>query len=1820
MLSANIFSILTDSSNLQLPVEKLLDQFHNPNLAQGLDSSMVQSFSLMYVHTGMARLPAEKKKELLPSIIKGISSVQPKYSVTLFNILWKLLADWTPPQRGSVEADSLASTYGFDVRPQDAVFLAEKFTHLMLLDLAPLRDPEGVPPYRCPGLNFDQFAFVTHNSNVAFPFSGLLDAKKDVLRFLNAGGFTDENLFFPLLVASHDINSVIVQLAESPFKKLKVDLEEESRVKYLYQMVLGDPKEAVLPVKVILQAHAIQLLSKSTFAANLRPFDIVKKALVSEYFKSVQSGFAFIRWMSKQTSDKVLSNIAKDLVTSIGDWIINTGWPRLPTNDNKSLSIRSLAYEAVGSIISRQPSMITDLGFITFLLDSLEKDVPDMKPSIQEALSEILPTVDQLTEEAKTDLKNLLFKYLLDPQADDSCKYVAVKFAVRAYPFSDPTARLICLLGMRRETRSDIIEEARRGLHPHWFKTVNTTAIKRSDDPKFSIKFPSFLELIELIQETSSKLISLTPSPQLKGFPLSVYDSILAFLQQVLVMEAVEGHKSALIIDEEWATRIDTAIDLDESIRDIFIKHVRDIVNSGKGQPIIDFAKLAFDGLEISSSEIEVGGQVWLRLLSLSPSSIVASQIDSLEKLEAVLKATREKTREISSTGLGIIASHPDVPPETINSLINRLLTFIAADTNHTVFKHTDKLHGYILALSAILARLHIRQRASVIESITAFPSFLEAVKKVLSISKNLQLLDACIVAISQLSIYGALSSEPKELFGSLQKTFETLATKKDNEKAVQALGFLSLCDPAFVENETRIQYLDKIFLLTTSKHTEYMFSSGEALSVIAAGWDSKVLKRSLDIQDINPEALPRYDDSNTNEFLTYTLDKVLVAAKSPKPNLRKFSCLWLLSLLQYTGHLSATKNRLEQIHVAFMRFLPEHDELIQESASRGLSMVYEMGDSRIKDSLVTSLVQSFTTESNHSVNSGAVSEDTQLFEPGVLNTGDGSVSTYKDILNLASDLGDPSLIYRFMSLAAHSSLWSSRKGAAFGLGSILSKANLDEMFENNQRMSKTLIPKLYRYKFDSNPSVQQAMQGIWDALVKDKTKAINDNFQAILDELLKGMGEKEWRVRQASAAALSDLLQGKPIHFYQDNLEKIWQMSFRAVDDIKESVRTSGMQLTRGLANTLIRHVDTDSGASPKKAAQILEHLVPFLMGNSGLQSDAEEVQSFALDTIIKLCKKGGQSLKPFIPGLVEELLVLMSTLEPQAMNYLALNADKYGLTHSAIDASRLASIRGSPIMEAVEQMIDQVNDDETMKALVPRLSTAVRKSIGLPSKVGASRVLVALTIRHLQVTEPYADALLAASNSQLSDRNDTISQSYATASGYLCRIATDKAVLKYASTLQTQYFTAESTRPRQISGFAVNALSKHASDKFNKLSSAFLPFIYIAKHDSEKTVKELFNVAWTDNTGGSGAIRLYLKEIINLASSHLSSQQWGIRQVSAAAVANAANLIADQATSVTGSASVLSSDDLNNLFDILFKACAGRSWSGKELVLGAIVSLAAKAKSSLYVKEHPDLVERLNKLVVVEAKRKNKEYQIKALACFGEYLAAFPQPELYEILFELSDPYLTVGDGDDSGSDSDTEMTGTSNSRDSKKTTNNSTGLSKAALAKEEARNEVLAGVVKSYGTTEPAILPKDDKENSIIWKITSYLAIALAPETAAKTALTWRTKTAVAQHLIALAKIHTPTTAASNDTADSSYIPWHALNHVWVAIIATCASDQNHEKVRVESVRAGAALLLLLKTGKVAYESQINALLDQLRTLQKLEKSPVVNMELSNVIDSI
>jgi proteasome component ECM29 len=116
----------------------------------------------------------------------------------------------------------------------------------------------------------------------------------------------------------------------------------------------------------------------------------------------------------------------------------------------------------------------------------------------------------------------------------------------------------------------------------------------------------------------------------------------------------------------------------------------------------------------------------------------------------------------------------------------------------------------------------------------------------------------------------------------------------------------------------------------------------------------------------------------------------------------------------------------------------------------------------------------------------------------------------------------------------------------------------------------------------------------------------------------------------------------------------------------------------------------------------------------------------------------------------------------------------------------------------------------------------------------------------------------------------------------------------------------------------------------------AAVLPFVFIAKHDSDEQVQDLFDKTWKDNVGGSHGVALYLQEIVRLVSDYLDSPRWVIKHASALA---AAELVA----SAEGDISV---KDGELMWRVLEKALAGKSWEGKEDVLKAFVQFTRNSQ----------------------------------------------------------------------------------------------------------------------------------------------------------------------------------------------------------------------------------------------------------------------------------
>ncbi len=315
--------------------------------------------------------------------------------------------------------------------------------------------------------------------------------------------------------------------------------------------------------------------------------------------------------------------------------------------------------------------------------------------------------------------------------------------------------------------------------------------------------------------------------------------------------------------------------------------------------------------------------------------------------------------------------------------------------------------------------------------------------------------------------------------------------------------------------------------------------------------------------------------------------------------------------------------------------------------------------------------------------------------------------------------------------------------------------------------------------------------------------------------------------------------------------------------------------------------------------------------------------------------------------------------------------------------------------MLEAIERCLDFL-DESSMPELQKSLENAIKSVVGLPSKVGCSRVLVSLSTRQNFIFKPYADYFLPLARKQVFDRNDTISSSYAAACGYLARLASDEVLAKeLVASCHKFYFDSDDERHRVIAGDIVYAVSKHATDRFNSLASDFLPFVFIAKHDTYERAKTLFEDTWSENVGGSRTVLLYLKEIVGLASQYLESPRWSLKHTSAFAIADV----------VRSSGTGISDANAKVIWPALEKALSGKTWEGKEKVLKALIEFA---KNSTYWSTDPQVAEQVEKIVLRESKRNNSAYRQHAFECLGDFVELRQDIDMYSFIYEVMEPVV--------------------------------------------------------------------------------------------------------------------------------------------------------------------------------------------------------------------
>ncbi|KAL8687371.1 MAG: hypothetical protein Q9218_006438, partial [Villophora microphyllina] len=1463
----------------------------------------------------------------------------------------------------------------------------------------------------------------------------LVETKVVAIKFLASGAFTDTERFFPALFAFSDPNSRLSDAGDDMMKRAitAVSLEDEDMLDRIFRLYLGTRgSDGSLPARTPLQIKLLSLLCKSRKATSYRTenIKIVKEGLTSSLPEEGPSSsraakgleasrlrtqiFAYTNWLARVSEISDINVIAPSLVSQLREYIEGQGWPTVNNQatgqSNLESSLRGLAYESIGVLAKASPStslLDEDLDLLRWLFNSLAADSTgrDVSLSIEQALSSVLGAFSGgLSSGLEVPLEGLLLDNMQRQPGDmvvndikivRSTHFAAVRFANRCLPFKNTKARWMNILaiGSGVNERKEVLEEGTKGLDPYWYKMLNpdkpdATKIDQSSNPK--LQLPVLEEVVD--QFFGSKSIWNTKRPQDSPLPMAdAYGAALLFCRNILISEALPSEMS--IADGEWDQQLDTMLSKDERVRANVRDHLHAMVAQSTARKALErLFTAAFNGVTASGSKGTVPCcDCLLQLCSLSPGSSVGRLTGDIASLKDCIYSNNRSLRENSSHLFGILGSHDECNQAEVQDMVSEFEMHSRAWKNAVGSDHF-RVHGAMLATVYFWSRRALRARAVAMEEYGAQTKMaVERNLEILSVSTDKTIQDAATASISELSLSGILSPETLPASYSASAVVDKLSeiAAKGNESAVKALGsFAMQCDEDFSKEAVLHRILTALFKLHEVREPAVQFAVGEALSCAAAGWHSKALIATVDMEGEMPAS------SDRSASLSWILERIFEDCQTTKPALRQAVPIWLLCLVQFCGHLPSVQGRLRDCQVAFKGFLADRESLNQETASRGLSLVYEQGDRALKDDLVRDLVGSFTGSSADMA--GRVSGETQLFEPGALPTGDGSITTYKDIMSLAAEVGNPSLVYKFMSLAANNAIWTSRAAVGrFGLSNIFSDSSVDGYLAQNPK----IYPALFRYRFDPNTNVRNSMNEIWTALVREPTATIDQHFDSIMNDLLKNILGKEWRTRQACCAAIADLVQSRPAAKYEEYIGEIWTLTFKLMvgkvcDDIKESVRTAAMALARVLVGILTRGLEAGD-SSTRSAGAMLKNVLPFLLSPSGLESPAEDVQAFSLSALMQIIKKSSKDiLRPFVPELVGRLILLLSALEPEGIEYIRLRAEQYGVTGQQIDDARLSGVRGSPMLEAIERCLDFL-DATSMQELRRPLENAITTGLGLPSRVGGSRVLVSLSTRHNYIFRPHANHFLRLARKQVLDRNDTTSASYSTACGYLTRLASDEEILRLVEHCRRLYFESEDERHRVVAGEIVLAMSKYATDRFNALAAEILPFVFVAKHDSHERAKTLFQETWNETVGGSRAVLLYMQEIIQLATQYLGSPRWSLKHTAALAIAEAVNATGDG----------MDDSIARIIWPGLQKAVDGKTWEGKERVLQAFVKFARMENA---ITKDEQAWTQIQKIMLRESKRNNATYRPHALACLATYVELRDSIDLATEVYEITAPII--------------------------------------------------------------------------------------------------------------------------------------------------------------------------------------------------------------------
>ncbi|CAN6695106.1 unnamed protein product [Malus baccata var. baccata] len=1552
-----------------LPLSELWNIYSEANAA-----SMVRNFCILYIEMAMDRADTKQKEDLAAILLSGVSRLPLQHQEIILRLATKVIGEC----HSKGINDEVAAKYRMISDSQDRNVFLEFCLHTLLYQQSSQRE---CPP----GLSVAQTNRVTGKQPLKNDI--LLTRKLGILNVIDAMELAPE-LVYPLYVASSvDCQEPVVKRGEELLKKKAAgaNLDDSDLINKLFLLFNGTagsqsvaPESRITPANPALKAKLISIFCRSITAANSFPatlqciFGCIYGSDTTSRLK--QLGMEFTVWVFKHSKidqlklmgPVILSGILKSLDT------VSSSESDATVRDSKTF-----AYQAIGLLAQRMPQLFRDkIDMAVRLFDALKVEAQHFRLSIQEATNSLATAYKGAPSTVLKDLEMLLLKNAQEEQSE--VRFCVIRWATSLFDLQHCPSRFICMLGAA-DTKLDIREIALEGL------------LLVKDDGKImsqkqELHYPKLGVMLDYILRQQPNLLDSSEMREQKlHFPSKTYLVMIRFLLKCF----------------------DSELEQDSSI-----KGSTDFQSSVEALCLLLEHAMAFEG------SVELHAQASKALIvigSCMPELIASRYAQKVSWLRQLLSHVDLDTREAAARLLGFASSA--LAPAESSALISELIASVSGRRKIRF----EEQHGALCAVGYVTADCMSRT--------PAIPDALfQTTLKCLVDVTNSETAPLASIATQALGHIGLIIPLPSLVIDSSSVDILVVLNEKlrkllggDDNKAIQkvVISIGHMCVKETSSSRLNIA-LDLIFSLSRSKVEDILFAAGEALSFLWGGVPvtaDLILKANYSLSmasnflmgdvtsslskyiSIEKNGAEEERNAKVRDAITKKLfDDLLYSTRKED---RCSGTVWLLSITMYCGHDPAIQKMLPDIQEAFSHLLGEQNELTQELASQGMSIVYELGDAAMKENLVHALVNSLTGSGKRK-RAIKLDEDSEVFQEGVIGEGlsGGKLSTYKELCNVANEMGQPDLIYKFMDLANYQASLNSKRGAAFGFSKIAKQAG-----DALKPHLRSLIPRLVRYQYDPDKNVQDAMSHIWKSLVADSKKTIDENMDLIVDDLLIQCGSRLWRSRESSCLALADIIQGRKFDQVGKHLRKLWSAAFRAMDDIKETVRNSGDKLCRALTSLTVRLSDV-SLTDVSEARHTMDIVLPYLL-TDGILSKVDSIRKASIGVVMKLAKGAGIAIRPHLSDLVCCMLESLSSLEDQGLNYVELHAANAGIQTEKLENLRISIAKGSPMWETLDLCINVV-DVESLDQLVPRLAQLVRSGVGLNTRVGVASFITLLVQKVGVEIKPYTSRLLRLLFPVVKDEKSAASKR---AFAGACA-----AVLKHAAPTQAEKLIDDTValhtgdKNYQVScAILLKSYSSVASDALSGYLAAIIPAIFISRFEDDKVISSLFEELWEEHTSGERvALQLYLAEIVSLICEGIGSSSWASKKKSAQAISKLSDVLGESLSSY-----------YPVLLQSLMKEIPGRLWEGKDALLDAIAALSVSCHKAIS-SDDPSTLNEILSIVSSACTKKAKKYREAALTCLEKVVRAFGNQEVFNVVFPLLFEIFSSASLDQSGKES--------------------------------------------------------------------------------------------------------------------------------------------------------------------------------------------------------